>query len=251
MNKSDKKRILIAEDTAVGRKVISRFLTEAGFGVTAVGDGQAVIDSLSGMRYDLVIMDCMMPVLDGFEATRAIRRGDAGEEQSGIPVIALTGLGSDADQRKCREAGMDDFVPKPVDYEELIGTVQRALSRKRVRDEAAADHLAQSQQRELLKSLDEWSPGFLDSVIEQFLDELPCEMARLKAAVEKEDLSAMREVAHRLRGSADVVSAGTLSTRAKALERACASENLALARQLGPALVIELETFSGNLDRDQ
>lgn len=244
MNASDNKpRVLLAEDTAVGRKVVAQILTEAGYQVTAVADGQAVLDLLSGSSFDLVVMDCMMPEMDGFEACRKIRAGVAGAENASIPVVAITGLASDADRQKCLDAGMDDYVQKPVTWDSLVGKLEQLVSSRKTDAEAAARLAHEEQEQNLLQSLDEWSPGFLDHIIDQFLEDVPADIAALREALDSEDMALLRSLAHRLRGSADVLSAGTLSKRARALERASAEANLALVRQLGPALILELENM--------
>ena len=244
MNQADyRKKILMAEDTAVGRKVVSQILTEAGYHVTAVADGQAVLDMLAGSSFDAVVMDCMMPEMDGFEACRQIRAGAAGEENATVPVVAITGLASDADRQKCLDAGMDDYVQKPVTSENLVRKVVGVLARRRNEAEKAAEAALEAEERSLLQSLDDWSPGFLDTIIDQFLEDVPADIAALKSAMAKEDMEQLRGLAHRLRGSADVLSANVLSRRCRALERACAESNLALARQLAPALVLELENM--------
>lgn len=240
-----KHHILLAEDTAVGRKVISQMLVEAGFQVSSVGDGRAVIDSLAGMPFSLIVMDCMMPGLDGWDATRAIRRGDAGEDNAAIPIIALTGLNSAEDERKCRDAGMDVFVRKPVDYDSLLEAVQQLLDAPA--EVADDEQPTPRQEQDLLKSLDEWSPGFMDTIIDQFLEEVPGEVSALREAMAAEDLPRLGKLAHRLRGSADVLSVRALSGCARALEKAAMEGNLALVRQLAPALVLELERLDEGL----
>ncbi len=243
----DKPRALLAEDTAVGRKVVSHILSEAGFQVTAVGDGRAVLEMLAGSPFDVVVMDCMMPGMDGFQATRAIRDGEAGKESADIPIIALTGLGSEADQKKCIEAGMDEYISKPVEVDTLIVIVQKLLSGKQSGVDHAAQDALQAEEENLLQSLESWSPGSMDTIIEQFLEDVPAEVLDLKNSLQDEDLHRLHEIAHRLRGAAEVLSARTLSSRAMALERAAQAGNVALVRQLGPSLILELEHLCGSL----
>lgn len=238
-----RKKVLLAEDTAVGRKVVSQMLTEAGYRVTSVADGQAVLDSLAGSSFDIVVMDCMMPEMDGFEACQQIRAGAAGQANATVPVIAITGLGSESDRQKCIDSGMDDYVQKPVTGDNLVRKLVGVLSNRRNDAEKAAEAALLADEQSLLKSLDDWSPGFLDSIIDQFLEDIPADIAALKEALAAEDMKKLRSLAHRLRGSADVLSATVLSKRSRALERACAEDNVALMRQLAPALILELENM--------
>jgi CheY-like chemotaxis protein len=243
-------RILLAEDTEVGRKVVARMLTAAGYQVTSVADGQAVIELLSGSPFGLVLMDCMMPGMDGFQAARAIRSGEAGQDNAGIPIVALTGLVSEADQEKCQEAGMDGYVQKPVEPGVLLETVDTMLKNREAGVWAEAKRQLKVEEEGLLSSLDAWSPGFMDDIIGQFLDEVTKDIAELQAGLEREDLDALCSIAHRLRGSAGILSARSLGKRAMALERAAAAHNLALARQLAPSLIHELKHMASVLRED-
>lgn len=241
----DKYRILVVEDAVVGQVVVRNILEAARFNVSIVSDGLAAIEALAGMQYDLVVMDCMMPDMDGFEATRRIRAGDAGADNETIPIIALTALVSVDDQDRCREAGMNDFVRKPVDEDDLVAAVLRQLEKKPAGPVVAtADGSSEAEQKSLMAALEEWSPGFMDSIIDQFLADVPGEIEALRTALEASNLARLRDIAHRLRGAADVLQAHTLSSRALALEKASAEGRLPLARQLTPALMHEL----GKLD---
>jgi CheY-like chemotaxis protein len=87
-------------------------------------DGRQALEELAGSDYDLVLMDCQMPVMDGYEACREIRRGEKGGQ---IPVIALTANVSGSDRKKCRDAGMDDFLAKPFTMDEIAAVLERWL----------------------------------------------------------------------------------------------------------------------------
>jgi len=110
-------RVLVAEDNRVNQKVISRHLERLRFQTTLVNDGEEVLAALERERYDLVLMDCQMPKIDGFEATRRIRRREA---ELGLPrqlIIAVTAGAAEEDRRACLECGMDDFLTKPVRWD--------------------------------------------------------------------------------------------------------------------------------------
>jgi PAS domain S-box-containing protein len=116
-------RILLAEDNLVNQLVIERHLARQGHLVTAVTDGRAALEALEGGRYDLVLMDVQMPEMNGLEATRVIREGGGGRNPSTIPIIALTAYAMKRDRERFLASGMDGFVTKPVDFDELARSI--------------------------------------------------------------------------------------------------------------------------------
>jgi PAS domain S-box-containing protein len=123
-------RILLAEDEPASQTVVSFMLTHLGFEVDAVGDGVEALAAYSARTYDLVFMDGMMPELNGFDATRAIRASELAEGRRRTPVIALTAAETDEDRDLAREVGMDDYLPKPVRLVDLGRVVQAHLARE-------------------------------------------------------------------------------------------------------------------------
>jgi signal transduction histidine kinase/ActR/RegA family two-component response regulator len=120
----DSLRVLVAEDNLVNQTVVAAMLRQLGHNSTLVTNGRAALDALAVDEYDLVLMDCNMPVMDGLEATRRLRAGGAGTRNPGIPVIALTANAMDGDREACLAAGMDDFLSKPVTLEALRNAIE-------------------------------------------------------------------------------------------------------------------------------
>ena len=119
-------RILLAEDNPVNQKLMLRQLQKLGFTADPVASGAEVLEVLNRISYDLVLMDCQMPELDGYEATKAIRKIEAGSlTKRRLPIIALTANSLAGDREKCIQAGMDDYVSKPVDVERLRAVLHR------------------------------------------------------------------------------------------------------------------------------
>jgi signal transduction histidine kinase/CheY-like chemotaxis protein len=127
-------RILLAEDNAVNQRLASRLLEKHGHHVVTVGNGRAALELLENERFDLVLMDIQMPVMDGFEATATIRQK---EEATGIhlPIIAMTAHAMQGDKERCLGAGMDGYISKPVNVKEFIAVVQAVLERPGVASE--------------------------------------------------------------------------------------------------------------------
>ncbi|NDV23239.1 PAS domain S-box protein [Desulfovibrio sp. JC022] len=125
----DNYRILIAEDEKVNRLYTKQFLEQLGFTVETVTDGQQVLDKLFYEDFNLVLMDVQMPVMNGIEATQAIRRGEAGAHNKRIPIIAITAYAMQGDRNRFIEEGMNDYIAKPVVKEELHKTIMKTLQR--------------------------------------------------------------------------------------------------------------------------
>ena len=116
--------ILVAEDNRVNQKVITRMLQKLGHRVDVVANGLEAVNALRRSAYDLVFMDCQMPEMDGFGATRAIRAGEAGTPRR-IPIVALTANAMHGDREQCLAAGMDDYIAKPVTKQTLAAALER------------------------------------------------------------------------------------------------------------------------------
>lgn len=118
-------RILVAEDNRINLLAITRFLTKKGFIVTGVADGKKAVEAIMDNEYDCIVMDIQMPHMDGMTATATIRATGKGATHPGVPIIAMTAYALPGDREKFLEAGMDDYIPKPLDFDDL----ERLLSK--------------------------------------------------------------------------------------------------------------------------
>ncbi len=116
--------ILVAEDNAVNQRVAVRMLEKAGHHVDLVSNGREAVEVLGSKPYDLVLMDCLMPQMDGFEATRAIRAAEVGTDRH-VPIVALTANAMQRDREECLAAGMDDYLTKPFTKQALTAALER------------------------------------------------------------------------------------------------------------------------------
>jgi CheY-like chemotaxis protein len=127
-------RVLLAEDHPVNQEVATQMLRLAGYTVDVVGDGEAAVEAGVQGRYDVVLMDCLMPQMDGFAATARLRELDVRSARAPslrIPIIALTANAMKGDAEACLAAGMDDYLAKPFTQEQLVTAIERRLERTR------------------------------------------------------------------------------------------------------------------------
>jgi PAS domain S-box-containing protein len=229
-------RVLVVEDNIVNQRVAAKMLERAGYRVDAAANGREAVEAVAQVPYALVFMDCQMPEMDGYEATREIRRREAmgqgpeahtGEEGTGlsspalrhVPIIAMTANALQGDREKCLEAGMDDYVAKPVRREDLAAVLERwkpdragSSGEQPVSpSEERRDGAASVDQAVLmdLRQLDD-TGELLTTLITLFLDETPHLQERMQAACCRTDATALAEAAHMLKGSSGNLGAGRM-----------------------------------------
>lgn len=231
--------ILVADDDPIAQMVTKNILENAGYKADSVMDGQEAIEALKSKEYDLVLMDCLMPNMDGFEATREIRNSDSELFSSKIPIIALTGLEAIDERARCLNAGMDYLLSKPVTPDKLINAVAQCLGRPRPLQSSA-----QQEEQETDSGLDD---DFLSTIIEKFLAEVPGVIDELQQAVHDREVIKLRNIGHRLRGVSNILEVSTLATRARKLEQAGDAENMPLAGELAVKLIQDLRKLEAAL----
>jgi two-component system sensor histidine kinase/response regulator len=259
-------QVLLVEDHPVNQEFALEILNILGVQAGVAGNGREALALLKEAEYDLVLMDCQMPEVDGFEATAAIRR----EEQSRgdhrrLPIIALTANALEGDRDQCLSAGMDDYLPKPFGKQQLHAILVRWLpqspesgkpqAQKRdpnahlrsssaetdahatVKTSSAPGMSTDSQNPLLdpqslaqLRNLDEGGgSGFLARLIKAYLDKSPDDLRRLREALARSDARATRKAAHSFKSSSSNLGALHLATLCKELETSGRSGNLTSA----------------------
>lgn len=234
-------RVLVAEDNPVNQKVALRQLAKLGLYADAVANGREVLAALERIPYDVVLLDCNMPEMDGYTAAREIKRRlhdpAAGPPLRSRPyLIAITANALRGDRERCLAAGMDDYVQKPVELTELVGALGRAGVMVRpgappAGAPAAEAHPAPAANTWTVPVLDQQSlarlrqlqqPGQPDPVaeiIDLFLQDLPRRMQLISDALSRQDAAALKSAAHSLKGSARNLGAARLAALCAELEK--------------------------------
>ncbi|QNK01470.1 ATP-binding protein [Dyella telluris] len=198
-------RVLVAEDHPINRVVIERQLDLLGYDHTVVEDGQQAWEALAAGHYDVLITDCHMPVLDGYALTQRIRESEVAT-QAHLPIIALSASALPEQVEKCRKAGMDDFLAKPVQLDEL----RQKISGLQAGEDAGGPSSGQDQLAYLAGVIG--SEAQLKGLLEGLLDAGHADITRLDAAIATGDVETQRELIHRLVGSLRLIDPKTLES---------------------------------------
>ena len=252
------RRVLVVEDNPVNQALAVAILAKLGYGAEVAGNGREAVEAVALGNFGAVLMDCQLPVLDGYQATVEIRRREGTGRHT--PIIAMTAAALPGDRERCLAAGMDDYIAKPV----LVSDVAAGLSRwlhgeatvpgasasasvdlaESARDVLDPDRLAE------LRLLDSAGDGseFLRMLVDCFLTRAPADLASLRAAVQRGDTTAMTDLAHRLKGAAATLGSPNIVNLCQELEGLASTGGLAPARELLCCLEQEFARVTTALD---
>lgn len=252
-------RILLVEDSHINQEVALAILKKRGFKADAVSNGLEAIEYLRKNFYDLVLMDCNMPEMDGYEATMNIRNPATGVTDPSVPVIAMTANAMKGDAEKCFSAGMDDYLPKPVKADVLDAMVCRWLSRKTHPALMNEERLAEPEPEPDSEPGDcDLQPVFdsasllarvmgdgdlLKIISSSFSEEGSDYIHSLKLAVESGDLAASAEIAHMIKGTAANVGAMRIQVKAHEIEKTSRLQGVLPPLYLVEGLEKEFDSF--------
>jgi PAS domain S-box-containing protein len=257
-------RILVAEDNELNQQVVQHLLGRKGHLVHVARDGRETLVALEQATFDLLLLDVHMPELDGFQVIHSLRRREQGTGRH-LPVIALTARSMKGDRERCLQAGMDDFLPKPIRRKELFEAIERVLGRQRLNEEhvtatsgtpseqgaiAGQDGILDTTQ--LLNACD-GDPVLLDRMIAIFRTDAPARLRRIETALGEHNSAELRESAHKMRGLVSAFStvAADIALR---LEQAGSAGQLDGAAELYTtlrAVVTEMELILAHLSIDE
>jgi CheY-like chemotaxis protein/HPt (histidine-containing phosphotransfer) domain-containing protein len=227
------KTVLVVEDNQVNTRVILMELEELGLRAEAVGNGVEALRVLAEKPYDVVLMDCQMPEMDGFEATKLIREREAAKGGH-IPIIAMTAQAMDGDRERCLSAGMDDYLSKPIDFNLLERSLQRWIPSSQTHHElsvAGGNHLLAagqdakigSQERPLLVDLNylhsKYNRERVHELVQLFVDSSGQLITKIEEAISRQDAAKLRTTAHELAGSCMMLRMTAMFEESRRLER--------------------------------
>ncbi|MCF7935916.1 MAG: response regulator, partial [Synergistales bacterium] len=247
-------RIPVAEDNPANQQVALGILHKLGLRAEAVGNGREALDALERIPYDLVLMDVQMPEMDGYEATRRIRRSPQVDDPA-VPVVAMTAHAMEGDRRRCLEAGMDDYVSKPVAPQALVAVLERLLPR---RGDLPAGGGAQPVAAEPGETAVFDREGLLErfmgdeelarEVAAVSLESLPPLVDTLREALAEGDAAGTADCAHTLKGAAASTGGEALREAALQVERHAGAGDLRAAGEAMPALDEDLAALREALE---
>jgi len=246
-------RILLAEDNITNQKVALSTLNRFGYSADVVKNGKEAVEALKNNPYDIVLMDCQMPGMDGYEATDEIRKwekkGKNGSKR--VPIIAMTAHALKGDREKCLNAGMDDYIAKPIHPRKLCNVIEKWLN------EPGGSHEAKIVLEPLPQHVIFDKNSFLDrlfgdedlaiEIIKGFIDDSIRQIGILKEALDNRDANVIYRQAHSLKGAAANISATALKELAYQIEIAGKTSDLIKAASLIPKLDIQFEILKKRL----
>jgi len=256
--------ILLAEDNPINQKLAVILLNKAGYSVDSVENGLQVIEKAKDGKYSAILMDVQMPEMDGFDATRRIREWEAGRHQH-IPIIAMTAHAMKGDRERCFEAGMDDYVSKPLEIRALLGVLDRWLQlsdlekAESVRTEEPVPATpsfviapaeppappADEHPMDIERALERFGGDrpFLIEMSRDYVAGFPERIKDIKTALKAHNSNDLSRLAHNLKGVSANFSAGPITNLSAELETLGRQDDLATA----PELLARLEVEAGRL----
>jgi len=223
------RKVLVVDDNEINQFVAQRMLEQLGFLVDLAANGEQAIEANDKENYAAILIDSQMPGMSGNEATRAIRSLEGDDRRT--PIIALTAQVMEHDQKRAFDAGVDDFLSKPVFIEDISAALQRVLYKSATgrdltvgkateRRQSSAEHVLDASMIEELSKIPGSGDGDLfNELADQFLHRMPVWIRKLEAAARDNDVPAVRRQAHRLLGLCRQIGAGRMAAQCDRLER--------------------------------
>jgi signal transduction histidine kinase/CheY-like chemotaxis protein/HPt (histidine-containing phosphotransfer) domain-containing protein len=266
-------RILLVEDNQVNQMVALSLLNKLGYRADVAFNGHEALKTLADRPFDLVLMDCQMPEMDGYKATRHIRTAPFGKIDPRVPIIALTANAMESDRQRCLDAGMNDYIAKPIEPRRLAEVLEcwvvRAMEKRELsEDRNAGSDTEEPGARPTEGGLNPGGPGderifkpaellervmedqdLVRSLIGAFLADIPEQIRRLELSLTEGDGATAERQAHTIKGAAANIAAPALRGVALDIEKIAESGDVAEAMREVPRLSVEFERLVGEFRR--
>ncbi len=257
-----KGHVLVVEDNNLNQHLARAILNKLGLTTEVASNGFEAIDAVKNNPFDLVLMDVQMPEMDGFEATRAIRELEDRSQKTRIPIFAMTAHAMKEDREKCLEAGMDDYISKPIQQENLARMIKDYLQNsphskqhtskqdnsQGVTADVATDKKAVFQKKELLSRIGD-DHDLMQELLDEILKALPNRLQDLKKAAENYNAQDVQSLAHSIKGMAGNISAPRARETAFKLESMGTNRDLSGIEEMILELENEIELLTTELKK--
>ncbi len=243
-------RILLAEDNVTNQIVALSVLKKLGFHADAVANGREAVKALSTVPYDLVLMDVQMPDMDGFEATRLVRAPGSPALDRRVPIVAMTAHALKGDRERCLDAGMDDYVAKPINAQELLEAVEKQLLR---RDSAPPEEIPAESDCEVTSSVFDVAglcekvgddQELIEIILDTFTEDAQSQLAAIEKATGDGEASLLRERVHSFKSASGNIGALRVYELCCTLEQAAKEERLKGTMEMVATLKNEMSRFN-------
>lgn len=247
------RRVLVAEDNVLNQTFALDILEEAGHSVTIAGNGVQAVEALRSGEFDIVFMDVQMPEMDGLEATRRIRSGEAGEKAQRVPIVAATAFAVRGDREKCLEAGMNGYVVKPLQSRDLLMAVAKFTATDS--DTEVPDMAPQPTESKSVIDVEGalarlgGRRELFNKLAVTFLADTPPKLAELAGRMGEGNMQEVLRLAHGLKNSAGMIQATDMSGVAQDLEMAVREDRLTEVPELFDGLMAAAELALTDLKR--
>lgn len=235
-NEQNKGHILIVEDNPANQEVVKRQLCRLGYSYELADNGRKALQLVEQHHFDAVLMDCQMPIMDGYEATQAIREHEK-KRHTHIPIIALTAHAMEADRDLCISSGMDDYISKPVRLSSLKEKLGQYIAAK----SSGKTPLDEFVDREYLMEQAEGDEGLMRDIVNSFLKYAAEQLKALREAAAQHNFPKIQKTSHMLKGSIGNITRGTAYQLVSEIEKAAINRNEEKLHLLEPILEKEIE----------
>jgi CheY-like chemotaxis protein len=233
--------ILLVEDDVINQKVALGILSKLGYQADVVSNGREAVKALEANMYDLVLMDCQMPEMDGYEATAIIRDPDSKVINHKVPVVAMTANAMKGEREKCLASGMDDYISKPIKIKALADSIWKLLELEQpdLQYQKTEEEASPVFDKSFLLSQLGDDTKLTQSILRDFIMDMPHQIRKLKILIENHEIDKAVRQAHKIKGTSANVGGEGLKRIAYEMEKSAKAGNTEILQELMPRIETE------------